>query len=80
MTYDLCLRCLFVTWHELHTSWCRPRHLRSQVPSLDSCDAMHDVAAQQGHHKQQSLAATHEQLWFPLLRWKVDIHLVLCHC
>jgi len=41
---------------------------------------MYDVAAQQGHHKQQSMAATHEQLWFPLLRCKVKNHLELCNC
>jgi len=29
---------------------------------VDSADAMPHVAAQQGHHKQQSMAAAHEQL------------------
>ncbi len=43
-------------------------------------DGMHSVVAQQGRHKQQSMAATYEQLWFPLLRWKVENHLVLCNC
>ena len=47
---------------------------------VDSCDAMHNVAAQQGHHKQQSMAATHEQLWCPLLHWTAESHVKLCNC